>query len=301
MTQELNSDLTRKAVGQGRGYRGTHSVKCKNPKPVHRRNDGFKALPGAYGYLYRIARQKNCSQHPHFIYLRSAMGRRRSFRVERRHLINAFICAVLDCLDLATGMPTRTLEQIAHDLNVTESRISRLVNDVFISTGLMYVHADKAALDKDPNFGMVWDKTHGLWFPKVLVVTEQFFRVAGADDKLLAKINQQADEHLQLNKHGLAVRGEVLSRQEARNRRRQFAFEKSWQRRKDAARVQRTRAKVQNIESLDERIAFIGQKLMASRPEYYEALPLSALEKDIWQTLHRMNAASRPPGNDKSH
>lgn len=281
--------------------RGTHSVRCKNPNPEHKRDVSYKKLPGAFGRVYRIAQQKDTAKHPHFIQHRFAMGRQRGFRIERANLIRAFICAVLDCLDLATGMTTKSLEQIAQDLNVTESRISRVVNEVFVLTGLMYVHADKEALDRDPNFGMVWDAAHGLWFPKMLVVTDLFFKVAGADDKLLQMIQQQADEHLQLCKHGLSKPGEVISRHEARNRRRKFAFERSWNRRKDAARVQRTRAKVLNIDSLDERQYFIGVKLMKDRPSYYESQPLSVLEADIWQVLHKHKAATKPPGSDRSH
>lgn len=281
--------------------RGSHSVRCKNPTPEHKRNASYKKLPGAFGRLYRIAKQKDTAKHPHFLYLRYAMGRQRGFRIERANLIRAFVCAVLDCLDLATGMTTKSLEQIAQELDVTESRISRLVNEVFILTGLMYVHADKQALDKDPNFGMVWDAAHGLWFPKMLVVTDLFYKVAGADGKLLQQLQQQADEHLQLSKHGLSAPGEVITRHEARNRRRKLAFERSWNRRKDAAKTQRARAKVQGLNTLDERQYYIGQKLMKDRAAYYESQPLSTLEADIWQTLHRLHAATKPPGSDRSH
>lgn len=287
---------------QKRGRRrGTHSVRCENPTPKHERVASYKKLPGALGRVYRIAQQKDCSKHPFFIHHRYALRRQRGFRPERAGMINAFVRAVLDCLDLATGMPTKCLEQIARELNVTESRVSRLVNEIFIPTGLMYVHADKAAIDKDPNFGHVWDSTHGLWFPKMLVVTDEFYRVAGADPKLLEKLQQQADEHLHLNKHGLAKAGEVISRHEARNRRRKFAFARTWERRKAAAMSQRARAKVLSHDTLDDRQYYVAAKLMREKPEYYEALPLSQLEADTWAVLHRFNAATKPPGSDRSH
>ena len=93
--------------------RGTHSVRCKNLNPEHQRNASYKKLPGAFGRVYRIAKQKDTAKHPHFLHHRYAMGRQRGFRIERANLIRAFICAVLDCLDLATGMTTKSLEQIA--------------------------------------------------------------------------------------------------------------------------------------------------------------------------------------------
>lgn len=293
-------DISQNQIARRARKRGTHSVVSKNPHPSHERHAGFKKLPGAFGKVYRIAQKKNCARHPYFVYLRAALGRERSFRPERRSMINATICAVLDCLDLATGMTTKTLEQIALDLGVTACRLSRVVNEVFIAAGLMYVHADKRALDADPNFGMVWDQAHSIWFPKCLVVTDEFWRVAGADDRLMAQIKHQAEQHLVMNKHGLAKPGEILSLHEARNRRRDRAFKQAWEKRKAAAKTQRTRAKLAGLD-LDERQYFIAQKLMRQRPEFYESQHVDVLQRDIWNTLHNFNLASSPPGSDSPH
>lgn len=299
---DCNSGSAAPAVKPKKRRRGNHSVACKNPNPKHERRVGYKKLPGAFGYVYRIAQKKNCSIHPYFSYVRRAMGRQRGFRPERANLINAFVCAVLDCLDIATGMTTKSIEQIALDLDVLPCRLSRLINEVFIRAGLMYVHADadKLVTQKDHNFGHVFDGVHGMWFPKMLVVTETFYRIAGADDRLIDRLNRQIEEHLQLGKHGLAKEGEVISQQEARNRRRARAWDISWKRRKQAATGQRTRGKLQQL-NLDERQHFIAQKLLQQRPSYYENRPIQELEQDVWRALHDFGAATKPPDPARSH
>lgn len=296
----INETLNADQPVRRKRRRGTHSTKCKNPNPVHTRRADFKKLPGAYGYLYRIAKKKDVAKHPYFVYTREAIYRHRHFRPERANLIKAFACAVLDCLDIATGMTTRCLEQIAADLDVTNSRISRLVNEVFIPAGLMHVHVDNPEKQDDFNFGLCFDSVHGLYFPKMLVVTDAFYKVVGANEELLAKLHQQADEHLQLNKSGLAKPGEVLSLVEARNRRRDRAFKISWERRKDAARSQRKRAKVASIETLDDRQFYIAQQLIKSKHKRYMDYYPEELEADVWSALHNLGAAS-PPGSKRKH
>lgn len=284
----LNPDTVR----PGR-RRGNHSVECKNPNPQHSRNATFKSLPGALGLLARRAKKKKIHKDPYFCYIRNALGRQRRFRPERCNLIDALCEAFLNCVDLSTAVPLLCIERLAADLDVTVSRVSRLVNDVFIPGGLMYVHADKAALDKDPDFGMVWDRTHGRWFPKVMVLTDRFFEVVGADRKLLDKLHDQMREHLELNKSGLAKVGEVISITEARRRRQLAAFQQAWEKRKSAAASQKIKVSLQQLDSIDDRLSYAAELVRSNynvdylSPEEYKGM--------CWKILRQMGADTIHP------
>lgn len=280
-------------------HRGGNCTICLNPNPIFVRPRQFKQLPGALGTLARRAKKKDISKDPLFVQLRRRTGRKRSFRKIRQRLINEAFQAFLDCMDLSTGIATICIEQLAEKLNVVPSRLYRLVSQVLISFDLAYVQANREVIEHDPNFGMPYDKTHNRYFPKILVFTEKFFRVCGADDDLLVKLYNQMEDHLQHNKSGLAKPGEVLSLEEARNRKQQAAFKVAWERRKGAARLQKEKAALAEMESIDDRLNYAATALVLSDPSLQYLAP-EDFKNVCWKWLHKRNAAIPIPDRPSS-
>lgn len=277
--------------------RGTHSVKCLNPTPVFERQGRFKPLPGALGHLMARAKSSKIHKHVYFVQMREALNRSRGFRPERRALIDALSLALLNCVDLSTQVPTVCLERLAEQLGVTVSRVSRLVNEIFIPAGLMYVQSDRAAYDIRPDFGMVWDRVHGIWFPKVMVLTDMFFEVLGADVVLMGRLRAQFAQALANNKAGLAAPGEILSLSEARRRIQQRAFKQAWEKRKDVSAAQKRKVTLSNMDSMDDRLHYAAITLIKADPQKADMHP-DAFKKACWEFLHRMDAATfHPPRN----
>lgn len=277
--------------------RGTHSVKCINPSPVFERQARFKPLPGALGHLMARAKSGKIHKHHYFVQMREAMNRSRGFRPERRALIDALALALLDCVDLSTQVPTVCLERLAEQLGVTVSRVSRLVNQIFIPAGLMYVQSDSQAYEKRPDFGMVWDRVHGIWFPKVMVLTDMFFEILGADAALMERLRAQFAQALANNKAGLSAPGEILSLAEARRRIQQRAFKQAWEKRKDVAAAQKRKVSLSNMESMADRLHYAASALIKADPKKAHMTP-DAFKKACWDFLHSMDAATfHPPRN----
>lgn len=293
ISQNTESTESPKKIGR---QRGNHSVECKNPNPEYVRKAGFKKLPGALGTVANRASKKRISRDPLFVQLRKKIGRHRDFKTIRRNLIDALCRQLLDCVCLSTGIPTLCVERLAKELNVTVSRVSRLINEVMIPAGLMYVPTNGGQVKEDPNFGMVFDRTHGMWFPKIMVLTDTFFRVAGADDKLLDKLHNQMEVHRDLNKAGLAKEGEIISLREAQIRRQQRAFDIAWKRRKEAAAVQKERVALLNMDP-DDRLHYAASVLMADN-EYMALMAYGDFRNECRNYLRRMDAdltVSPPP------
>ncbi len=261
---------------------GRRSALCLNPNPQHQRKSTYKKLPGAMGQLARIAAKKEIHQHLYFTHTLKMYGRR-SFHPLRKRLIDAFCCAVLDCIDLATGMTTKSLEAIAEGLDVLPCRITRLVNEVMVPAGLMYAHG---ANDKDPRFGVVYDSTHGLYFPKMMVCTDRFFEVCGASPQLIEKIRALTD--VKLTEQVDATTGQQMTQQQARDLRLRWAWDRAYQLRKDRAAAQRKRAFVESLGSTDRRLQHIGKQLLLNNSSRYLAADPSLLARDAWVVLARM-------------
>ncbi|WP_262359641.1 plasmid replication initiator RepA [Vibrio mimicus] len=289
--------------------RGTHSTCCLNPKPVYVRPASWKNLPGELGKTFNFCRKRDISRDPHFVHLRQAAGRQRDFKDVRRNLINPMFQMLLSRHDLATGIVELDLEDMAAELSkmwvtdpetgeqyiteskVTVSRISRFIDEVMIPFGLCYVHADGD--EANPKSGMVWDQANGFWFPKVLVLTNEFYRLAGAD---LDKLYTQADEQLALRNSGLTEAGEVITLREARNRKRKQIFKRAWDARKQNAGAQRRRNKLAS-KSLDERKHEVATALTKSMPAHELAqLSSEQFNKLVWERLNSMDIGiSHPP------
>jgi hypothetical protein len=267
--------------------RGTHSVKCLNPDPKHQRKDTYKKLPGPMGHLARIAAKKKIHASLVFIQAFPLMGRQRDFKPVRKKLIDQVWRAVFDCLDMATRMPTKCFEQIATELNITNSRMSRCVNEVFMLAGLFY------SFDSDA-FKPDYNSTHGVCFPSMVVVTDKFFEAGGASPELIEKLNNLSDEKLQ---HIIdAETGQPMSLNSARALRKKWAWDRAYERRKDAARAQKKRAYLASLGSIDERLHHVGKQLLMKDPDYYHVAAPNQLQIDAWAVLKRLNVATIPKG-----
>lgn len=266
------------------------SALCLNPNPQHRRDGGYKKLPGALGELAKRAQGRDIYRHPNFMHALKLLNRRK-FHPLRENLINAFCRAVIDCLDLATCMTTKTLEAIANGLNVTPCRVTRLIKEIMLPGGFMYVHGGD---DNDPNFGHCFDSTHGMYFPKLLVITDKFFEVCGADSRLLERLHNQADEKLAA--HICEDTAQQMTVIQARDARRKWAWDRSYLLRKDHATAQRKRAFIERLGSKDKRIEHVAKQLLLKHPFRYMAAEPSLLVRDAENVLIRMqlNQRERP-------
>ncbi len=294
---------------QDNRQRGAHSTCCLNPKPVYVRPASWKNLPGELGKTFNFCRKRDISRDPHFVHLRQAAGRQRDFKDVRRNLINPIFQLCLSRHDLVTGIIELDLEDMAAELSkmwvtdpatgeqylteskVTVSRISRFIDEVMIPFGLAYVHSDGD--QSSPKSGMVWDQANGFWFPKVLVLTDEFYRLAGAN---LEKLNIQRERQLALRNEGVTDEGEIITVAEARMRKRKQIFKRAWECRKQNAGAQRRRNKLAS-KSLDERKHEVATALTKSMPAHELALLSSEqFNKLVWERLNSMDIGiSHPP------
>lgn len=284
---------------RGGRRRGSHSTACLNPNPVHQRSAAKKALPGALGQLARRAKKTPISSSivllhamPFMVsYTRTAgrtvktVGRTKRFKPERANLIDAFCRAVIDCLDAATWMPTRTLESIAAELNVTNSRISRLLDEVLLPAGLLI---GMNGADYKPHY----NSTHGVFFPAMLAVTEKFFEACGADRRMIDRLYTQRDEKLATM---LDVKtGKAMTLRAAQALRKQWAWDRAYELRCNSARAQKKRVAIAGLASWDLRLAHVGRQLMLSDPMRYLGSEHSQLIADAWAVLRRFGFEPPP-------
>jgi len=271
---------------------------CINTNPVWQRPAHWKNLPGELGKTYNFLKKRDVSRDPLFVQLRSVMGRKRDFKRCRRTFMQAIFELILNRHDLVTGIIELNLEQMAEELSfsITEDdngvkvktkskvpvcRVSRFIDDVMIRFGLAYVQCDG---DKTGKTGMVWDRTNGIWFPKVLVLTDQFYRICGAD---VEKLNIQRDQLFIAKQQGLIFDGQVPSIRELRQLKKNMIFLKAWESRKEGARAGRMKSKLAN-KSLDDRRYDVAESLMKQDPEQMRDMSHEAFSKLTWQRMNTM-------------
>ncbi|MPY24392.1 plasmid replication initiator RepA [Shewanella sp. YLB-07] len=294
---------------ENKRQRGLHSTSCLNPKPVYIRPKSWKNLPGELGKTFNFCRTRDISRDPHFVYLRQAVGRQRDFKKVRRDLINPFFQLCLSRHDLVTGIIELDLEAMATELSkmwiqnsateeqylveckVTISRISRFIEEVMIPFGFAYVHAESEH-DRKKN-GLTWDNINGFWYPKILVLTDEFYRVAGAN---IEKINIQREQQLTFRNAGITDENELITLKEARIRKQKQIFKRAWNARKQNTSARRQRNKLGKM-NLDDRKYAIAMTL-ASSIQTCELTVSDSKEfnKLVWSRLYSMNVEiKRPP------
>ena len=271
---------------------------CINTNPVWQRPAHWKNLPGELGKTYNFLKKRDVSRDPLFVQLRSVTGRTRDFKRCRRTFMQAMFELILNRHDLITGIIELNLEQMAEELSysITEDesgqkvkskakvpvcRVSRFIDEVMIKFGLAYVQCDG---DKTGKTGMVWDRTNGIWFPKVLVLTDQFYRICGAN---LEKLNGQREQLLIAKQQGLIFDGQTPSVRELRQLKRNNIFMKAWQSRKNSARAGRKKAKLA-AKTLDDRRYDVANTLAKQNPEHVANMTPEAFSKLTWQRMNTM-------------
>lgn len=280
----VDDGLSSTPIKRGR-HRGDHSVQPKNPEPQHSRRASYKKLPGALGRLARIAAKKEIDRSLVFLHAFAFMGRKRDFYPLRRAMINATMRKILDCLDMATRMPTMCWEQMAMELNVTPARMSRLLTEVLMPAGVV------EPFDTDA-YQPQYNSTHGVWFPSLTVVTDKFFEACGASDNLIRQLRELSAE--KLSELVDINTGQSMTLNAAQALRKKWAWDRAYDRRKDAARAQKKRAYLAALGSIDARLSHVGRQLMLEQPERYLGAEHNALVRDAWVVLHRLNVATIP-------
>lgn len=280
----------------------TYSTKCLNPMPVYKRPANFKGLPGPIGRLYRILERVDPSRNPMFQFAIAGGLRKKSIHPLRARLLKPFMQMFLSRMDIATQITKVSLEDMAIELNVTDDRIYRMVRDLLIPMGIVRIVVDyeapvdlrtltpekKKALDR---FGIVWDQAHSQWFPKVLYATDNFFRIAGAGEKLLQEIHVQ--QELKLDDMSLSIKelnGQFLSHGQARNLVRAQIFERAWNKRLGSTKLQRQKTKLANLDSLDKRREYAARMLRNQLGDAaVAAMSPQQFDKECYKILNRFN------------
>lgn len=191
------------------------------------RPEQYKPLSGEFGHGYRrlVKRDKQSgrvslririSRHPYFVQMRRVVGRSRNFRPDRQNLLDAIFPLLISVADRSTNIVTMNVSRLANELSpkdedgnvipettVTVRRVCTLIQEL-IRFGLLELPE-----------GVQWDSFNRYWYPKHVVLSEQFWKLVGVNiDKLYA----QQQERLMAEADGLLAPGEEISVSAARKR-----------------------------------------------------------------------------------
>ena len=163
-------------------------------------------------------------------------------------------------------------------------RVSRFINEVMIRFGLAYVQCEGGLLQG--RSGMVWDRANKIWFPKVLVLTDEFYKICGAN---IERLHIQRDQLLMAKQNGLIKEGEIVSIRSLRQLKRNMIFMKAWDSRKEGARAKKNKIALAG-KSLDERRYDIALSLSHQiAGDDLASMSYDRFNKLIWQRLNSMN------------
>lgn len=226
-----------------------------------------------------------------FAYLRQHTSRSRAFNHHRAQAIQAGVECMLHHVHITSGMIQASCEQMA-DLcglstvsaagNKSITRFTRMIDDL-----------EKFSLIETER---VWDKTLGMWIPKLIWVTELFWRMVGlsADEYKTAQ-NQQ----LGYMKRGLLLaEQEQLTLTEARRRAKQQFIERAFEARRRSHQVKRAerRAKALVNKPLDEQRSMLANDLMRRlTAEERKDLDLDQFKRLVDRELGRVRYLSDSP------
>lgn len=290
--------------------RGDHSTACKCPAPFYSRPEGQRNLPGELGHALRnlIKKDKETGQYhfrrrvsrdPYFVFLRSAVGRERGFRPERRNLLDALFVLLVDTADLATGIVTVNLSRLAQRLSahdaegnciaeteVTLTRVSRLIEEL-IRYGVLEIPA-----------GENFDRANQKYFPKHVIISDAGWRLTGVN---LDKLRQQQQERLTAEADGLLRPNEEISVRAARRRWYERCRHATLLRRRTEALQTKQAKRLKNMD-LDDQKYQIANRLIHQLPQDY-SLRMSEqdFEKMVWNELYQLKLREGPPDPSAKH
>ncbi len=288
--------------------RGDHSTACKCPNPFFSRPARYKPLPGELGHAYRrlvkhdkksgrISLRMRISRHPYFVHMRHAVGRSRDFRPDRENLLDACIPLFVSSADISTHVVTMNVSRLADELSpkdgdghvipetaVTISRVCRLIQEL-MRFGLLELPE-----------GVQWDSVNRYWYPKHVVLSEQFWKLIGVNlDKLYA---QQA-ERLMAEADGLLAPDEEISVKAARKRWYENMRHATLVHRRSEALKQK-RAKRLGRQEFDDRLHAMADHLTKTLPldELYQ-MTSDEFERQTYLRLYQLNLGleREPPDN----
>ncbi len=263
--------------------RGEHSTACKCPNPLYIRPEQYKPLSGEFGHGYRrlVKRDKQSgrvslririSRHPYFVQMRRVVGRSRDFRPDRQNLLDATFPLLISVANRSTNIVTMNVSRLANELSpkdedgnvipetaVTVRRVCTLIQEL-IRFGLLELPE-----------GVQWDSFNRYWYPKHVVLSEQFWKLVGVNiDKLYA----QQQERLMAEADGLLAPGEEISVSAARKRWYERMRHATLVRRRENALKQKRAKKLGTLE-FDDRLYAMADHLTKTLPadELYQMTP----------------------------
>ncbi|ALX97582.1 replication initiation protein (plasmid) [Serratia fonticola] len=263
--------------------RGEHSTACKCPNPLYIRPEQYKPLSGEFGHGYRrlVKRDKQSgrvslrirlSRHPYFVQMRRVVGRSRDFRPDRQNLLDATFPLLISVADRSTNIVTMNVSRLANELSpkgedgkvipetaVTVRRVCTLIQEL-MRFGLLELPE-----------GVQWDNVNRYWYPKHVVLSEQFWKLVGVNiDKLYA----QQQERLMAEADGLLAPGEEISVSAARKRWYERMRHATLVRRRENALKQKRAKKLGRLE-FDDRLYAMADHLTKTLPadEIYQMTP----------------------------
>lgn len=290
--------------------RGDHSIACKCPQPEFYRPAHFENLPAgeiakAYRRLVKVDRETGAaslrirmSNHPVFVQLRRAVGRKRAFRAVRRALIDALFPLMLSCIDFTTHILTLNLSKMADALSlydedgnmtekVTSCRVSRLIGEL-LRFGVLE--------DVDPKQKQ-WDALNRRWFPKHVAFTQLAWQMLNAD---LDKLRADQQQRLQAEADGILEPGEEISVRAARQRWMERMRRNTLTRRREKSHKSRQTRKLKD-KTLDERLNHMAEYLSRTLPvDELMSYSQKAFDRLCYQhllqlDLHMPTQAQAPP------
>lgn len=264
----------------------------KNSAPRFVVPEHHAARPKFLCKAFNYARTRRVWMWEGFAYLRPHTKRSRAFNRHRAQAIQAGVECMLHHVHITSGMVQASCEQMA-DLcglstvsaagNKSITRLTRMIDDL---EAFSLIETER-----------VWDKTLGMWIPKLIWVTKLFWRMVGLPfEEYQTAQNQQ----LGYMKRGLLLsEQEQLTLTEARRRAKQQFIERAFEARRRRHQTKRAerRAKALDGLGLDEQRGTLANDLMRRlRPEERAELGLEGFRQLVDRELGRIRSLNnRPP------
>lgn len=256
----------------------------KNPNPVFVPPKHHKPRPQLLRKAANFVNNRRVASWEGFPLLRPLADRQRRFNEHRARALQAVVAALIHHVDLVSWLVESSCEGMADLCGLST------VSDA----GNKSITRFTRAIDDLEEHGIVtcekiWDRVMGCWIPKMITVTELFWRMIGiSPEEALAAQQQQ----LGYRKKGLTLsEQEMLTVTEAKRRAKQRFKEIAFERRRKKHHVRRAVRKSQELDALpwDLRRDKVASDLVRSMtPEECAALDLDGWRRMIDQEINRL-------------
>lgn len=221
--------------------------------------------------------------------MRRAVGRSRDFRQDRKNLIDATFPLLISVADRSTNIVTMNVSRLAKELSPKDEN-----GNVILETA-MTVRRVCTLIQELIRFGLFelpegvqWDSFNRYWFPKHVVLSEQFWKLVGVNiDKLYA----QQQERLRAEADGILAPGEEINISAARERWYDRMRDATLVRRRVNALKQKHAKKLGTLQ-FDDRLYAMADHLTKPLPadELYRMTPIVNRPNQVTSSRSRTNA-----------